>query len=123
MRARTIRRLIPQAFLPDLVMVHFSLPADEVVHGGSDYTPSIRPESDNEHGVKKARPLSLRSFSVQEVHCQRQLLPEPRKRQSEGEATGREPKALVREETPPHSPTKRAAETPAESLDPRVDPT
>ena len=41
---------------------------------------------------------------------------------SEKEPEGREPKALVKEETPPSSPVKRAAETPAEFLDPRVEP-
>ena len=44
------------------------------------------------------------------------------KRVSEKEPEGREPKALVKEETPPSSPVKRAAETPAEFLDPRVEP-
>ena len=160
MRARTIRRLIPQdrwdaqsflefrgvpwdvssgalpvGFRPK-VMLHFSLPADEVVpqpDGGlltagdeesEGYVPTTPPDLEqDQQGVAE-------DVGEPEVFLSPRSAPSgpatprtpARKRQSEGEAEGREPKTLVREETPPSSPTKRAAETPVESLDPRVDP-
>ena len=65
------------------VMVHFSLPADEVVpqpDGGlltagdqvEDYTPSIRPDSDNEQGGEEGQAVAPEEFL--EVHCRPQLL-------------------------------------------------
>ena len=111
------------------VMVHFSLPADEVVpqpDGGlltagdeesEGYVPTTPPDPEQDQQAP------AEDVGEPEVFlCPRSALSGPatprtpaRKRKSEHEPEGREPKALVTEETPPSSPTKRAAETPVET--------
>lgn len=117
-------------------MVHFSLPADEVVpqpDGGlltagdeesEGYVPTTPPDLDQEPPLLAEDVAEMEGFLSPRSALSAPATPRTpaQKRVSEKEPEGREPKALVKEETPPSSPVKRAAETPAEFLDPRVEP-